>query len=147
MLDSSLRLLSMAFTKLLEESRYNQINLKNKMRFVIETFTNQDKNAILMAYNAMKQHRLVIVGCNITNSRMKQINLIKRLMNQSHNLEIMAINCLKEFLASERAQEEKDRIQKDHFIRRIMDSNTRLLGAAFRQAKIYSQDEQKKEQN
>merc|ERR1712084_127724 len=48
---------------------------------------------------------------------------------------------LKEYLASERAREEAERLEyerqqkeKDRILRRIMDSNVRMIGVGFRQA-------------
>merc|ERR1712187_368130 len=48
----------------------------------------------------------------------------------------MAAPSLKEFLASERARLEYERQQreKDRILRRIMDSNVRMMGVGFRQA-------------
>merc|ERR1712124_162834 len=67
--------------------------------------------------------------------------LIKRLTNQGHGLQVMAANGLKEFLASERAREEAERLEyerqqreKDRILRRIMDGNVRMMGTGFRQA-------------
>merc|ERR1712179_851323 len=69
---------------------------------------------------------------------MKKIQLIKRLTNQGYNLQVMAANALKEFLASERDREERERLEferqqkeKDRILRRIMDSNTRLMSAGY----------------
>merc|ERR1712085_152822 len=72
---------------------------------------------------------------------MKKIQLIKRLTNQGYNLQVMAANALQVFLTSERAREEAERLEherqqkeKDRILRRIMDSNLRMAGAAFRQS-------------
>merc|ERR1712238_43011 len=54
---------------------------------------------------------------------------------------VMGINCLKEFLAFERVEEERKRVEferqqkeKDRILRRIMDSNLRMAGIAYRQS-------------
>merc|ERR1712021_242089 len=67
--------------------------------------------------------------------------LIKRLTNQGHNLQVMGVNCLREYLVSEReaeenAREEYERQQKekDRILRRIMNVNLRFMGMGFRQA-------------
>merc|ERR1712188_166154 len=72
---------------------------------------------------------------------MKKIQLIKRLTNQGYSLQVMAANGLKEFLASERDREERERLEyerqqkeKDRILRRIMDGNVRMMGVGFRQA-------------
>merc|ERR1711948_221076 len=74
-------------------------------------------------------------------AEMKKIQLIKRLTNQGYNLQVMAANALQEFLASERDREERERLEyerqqkeKDRILRRIMDSNVRMMGTGFRQA-------------
>merc|ERR1711972_27001 len=57
------------------------------------------------------------------------------------NLQVMAANALQEFLASERDREERERLEyerqqreKDRILRRVMDSNVRMMGTGFRQA-------------
>merc|ERR1712050_518910 len=74
-------------------------------------------------------------------AEMKKVQLIKRLTNQGYNLQVMAANGIKEFLISERAREEAERLErerqqkeKDRILRRIMDSNIRMMGIGFRQA-------------
>merc|ERR1712157_111852 len=69
------------------------------------------------------------------------MGLIKRLTNQGYNPQVMAANAIKEFLSSERAREEAERLErerqqkeKDRILRRIMDSNVRMMGIGFRQA-------------
>merc|ERR1712187_454326 len=83
---------------------------------------------------------------------MKKIQLIKRLTNQGYNLQVMAANGLKEFLASERAREEAKRLEyerqqkeKDRILRRIMDSNLRMMGTGFRQAYQWMEHDREKE--
>merc|ERR1711879_413815 len=69
---------------------------------------------------------------------MGKVQLIKRLTNQGYNLQVMAANALKEFLASERDREERERLEyerqqkeKDRILRRIVDSNVRLMSAGY----------------
>merc|ERR1712008_414945 len=71
----------------------------------------------------------------------KKIQLIKRLTNKGYNLQVMAANALREFLASQRAAEELARLEherqqkeKDRILRRIMDANIRMQGQGFRQS-------------
>merc|ERR1712021_123475 len=61
------------------------------------------------------------------------------------NLQVMAANALQEFLKSEREREatekaefERQQKEKDRILRRIMDSNLRMAGGAFRQALAYT---------
>merc|ERR1712060_272713 len=64
-----------------------------------------------------------------------------RLTNQGYNLQVMAVNAVREYLTSERdaeerAREEYERQQKekDRILRRIMNQNVRFMGMGFRQA-------------
>merc|ERR1712194_886476 len=116
-----------------------------KLRFVLKTLTDKDAAFTLMAYNGMKQRALMLNGVGMGDSEMKKIQLIKRLTNTGYNLQVMAANALQEFLASERAREEAERLEherqqkeKDRILRRIMDANLRMAGGAFRQALAYT---------
>merc|ERR1712146_830961 len=61
--------------------------------------------------------------------------------NKGYNLQVMAVNALREYLESERNADELARLEaerqakeKDRILRRIMNGNLRMLGTAFRQA-------------
>merc|ERR1712007_131445 len=71
----------------------------------------------------------------------KKVQLIKRLTNQGYNLQVMAVNAVREYLTSERDREEREREEyerqqkeKDRILRRIMNGNLRMMGTGFRQA-------------
>merc|ERR1711912_163401 len=115
--------------------------LKEKLRFVIASLTDKDKQFTLMAYNGLKQRALMLSGVGMGDAEMKKIQLIKRLTNQGYNLQVMAANALQEFLASERDREERERLEyerqqreKDRILRRVMDGDVRMMGTGFRQA-------------
>merc|ERR1712110_617709 len=116
-------------------------NLKEKLRFVIKALTDKDASYLLAGYNGLKQRAMMLNGVGMGDAAMKKIQLIKRLTNQGYNLQVMAANALKEFLASERAREEAERLEyerqqkeKDRILRRVMDGNVRMMGTGFRQA-------------
>merc|ERR1712194_31849 len=139
--DSNVRFMGAGYNKLIEEWKAKQANLKDKLKFVLKALTDKDASFLLMAYNGMKQRCLMLNGVGMGDADMKKIQLIKRLTNQGYNLQVMAANALKEFLTSERAREEAERLEferqqkeKDRILRRIMDSNLRMAGAAFRQS-------------
>merc|ERR1712087_710549 len=141
MVDSNTRLMGAGYNKLIEEWKARQNNLKEKLRFVIKTLTDQDAQMSMMAYNGLKQRALMLNGVGMGDSMMKKVNLITRLTNQGFNLQSMAVNSLFEFLKSEREREEAERLEyerqqkeKDRILRRIMDSNVRFMGMGFRQA-------------
>merc|ERR1711976_212905 len=74
------------------------------------------------------------------------------MMNKSHNLQVIAINSLKIYLAYERDCEEKARLEferqqreKDRILRRIMNINLRYEGMAFRQAFMWMEADRESE--
>merc|ERR1711874_835039 len=139
--DGNVRLMGAGYNKLIEEWKARQNNLKEKLRFVIKALTDKEASYILMAYNQMKQRMLMLNGVGLGDSEMKKVQLIKRLTNQGFNLQVMAINALREYLTSERDREERERLEferqqkeKDRILRRIMNGNLRMMGTGFRQA-------------
>merc|ERR1712087_750136 len=150
--DKNARMVSAGYNKLIEEWKGRQNSLKDKLKFVIKALTDKDASYILAGYNGLKQRALMLSGVGMGDAAMKKIQLIKRLTNQGYNLQVMAANGLKEFLASERAREEAERLEferqqkeKDRILRRIMDSNVRMMGQAIRQLKLFAQSEIEKE--
>merc|ERR1712194_305485 len=141
MVDSNTRLMAAGYNKLLEEWKNRNGMLKDKLKFVIKALTDKDAQFTLMAYNAMKQRMLMLNGVGMGDAGMKKVQLIKRLTNQGYNLQVMAVNCVREFLTYARDQEEREREEferqqkeKDRILRRIMNQNLRFMGMGFRQA-------------
>merc|ERR1712196_198410 len=137
----NVRLMSAGWNKLLESWKANNAMLRDKLKFVIKALTDKDASYILMAYNAMKQRCLMLNGVGMGDAGMKKVQLIKRLTNQGYNLQVMAVNAVREFLTSEREREEAARLEyerqqkeKDRILRRIMNQNVRFMGMGFRQA-------------
>merc|ERR1712147_138898 len=136
--DSNVRLMSAGWNKLLESWKARNGMLKDKLKFVIKALTDQDASYMLMAYNAMKQRMLMLNGVGMGDAGMKKVQLIKRLTNQGYNLQVMAVNAVREYLTSERDREEREREEferqqreKDRILRRIVDGNVRLMGAGW----------------
>merc|ERR1712228_1132527 len=139
--DSNVRLMSAGWNKLLESWKARNGMLKDKLKFVIKALTDKDAQFTLMAYNAMKQRMLMLNGVGMGDAGMKKCQLIKRLTNQGYNLQVMAVNAVREDLTSEREAEERAREEyerqqkeKDRILRRIMNQNVRFMGMGFRQA-------------
>merc|ERR1711879_677816 len=137
---------------LLEEWKARNNALKDRLKFVIKTLTDKDAAFMLAGYNGLKQRALMLNGVGMGDAEMKKIQLIKRLTNQGYNLQVMAANALKEFLASERDREERERLEyerqqkeKDRILRRIMDGNLRMMGTGFRQAFQWMEADREKE--
>merc|ERR1711957_33593 len=101
-LDSNTRLISAGWNKLLEEAKARKSMTKNKLRYVLKSLTDKDSAMSLAAYNALKQRRLMLMGVGMGDASLKKINLIKRITNKSHYLQVMAINALKTYLALDR---------------------------------------------
>merc|ERR1711935_150812 len=123
------------------EWKNKQGQMKEKLKYVISALTDKDKMFTMMAYNAMKQRMLQLNGVGLGDAEMKKGQLIKRLTNKGHNFQVMAVNCLREFLKDARIQDENARLEyerqqkeKDRILRRIMDTNARFMGMGFRQA-------------
>merc|ERR1711957_242230 len=150
--DSNARLMSAGYNKLIEEWKANQANMKEKLRFVIAALTDQDKMFTLMAYNGMKQRALMLSGVGMSNTEMLKIQLIKRLTNKGYNMQVMGVNCIREFLKDARIEEENARLEaerqmkeKERILRRIMNSNLRFAGMGFRQALQWTVAERERE--
>merc|ERR1712160_155580 len=101
--DSNVRLMSAGWNKLLEAHKARNGMLMDKLRFVIKALTDKDAAFTLMAYNQMKQRMLMLNGVGLGDSEMKKCQLIKRLTNQGYNLQVMGVNCVREFLTHARA--------------------------------------------
>merc|ERR1711981_753317 len=134
-------LMSAGWNKLLESWKARNGMLRDKLKFVIKALTDKDAMFVMMAYNAMKQRMNMLNGVGMGDAGMKKVQLIKRLTNQGHNLQVMAVNSIREYLTSEREAEERAREEferqqkeKDRILRRIMNGNLRMMGTGFRQA-------------
>merc|ERR1711957_781726 len=139
--DSNARLMSAGYNKLLEAWKAKNNMLKDKLKFVIRALTDQDANYKLMAYNSMKQRMNMLNGAGLGDAENKKIQLIKRLTNLGYNLQVMGVNSIREFLASDRNREEREKEEyerqqkeKDRILKRIMNINLRFMGMGFRQA-------------
>merc|ERR1712166_607010 len=143
-MNTSVRLMSAGWNKLLEAHKARNGALKEKLRFVIKALTDKDAMFTLMAYNAMKQRMNMLNGVGMGDAGMKKCQLIKRLTNQGYNLQVMGVNCIRVFLVSERDREEREREEferqqkeKERILRRIMNVNLRFMGMGFRQSLQY----------
>jgi len=85
-MDNNFNMLSMAFNKLLEEYKYNTKLLKDKMRFIIASLTNNDKKYVYMAYNMMKERKMMLDGVGLGDKESKKHQILKRMMDQGYNL-------------------------------------------------------------
>merc|ERR1712194_922291 len=93
--DGNVRLMSAGWNKLLEEWKNRNGMLKDKLKFVIKALTDKDAMFVMMAYNAMKQRMNMLNGVGMGDAGMKKCQLIKRLTNQGHNLQVMGVNCVR----------------------------------------------------
>jgi hypothetical protein len=152
MLDQSTRLLGMGFNKLVEEWKAQQSMLKNKLKFLMKTLTDQDSANVLQAYNALKRRKMILDGAGLSDQEAKRKQLLKRLTNKPFDLMCQGWNKFIDFLKSDRKNEqekrgqaERDQKEKVRIIRRIMNKGLRNAGMAFRQARIHTNEEAEKE--
>merc|ERR1712195_401333 len=141
--DSNVRLMSAGWNKLMEAHKARNGMLKEKLRFVIKTLTDKDAAFTLMAYNQMKQRKLMLEGVGFGDdvATKLKIRLLRKLTDTGYNLQVMGLNCIKDYLESERIREENERAEferqqkeKDRILRRIMNTSVRFMGMGFRQA-------------
>jgi hypothetical protein len=152
-LDSNTRVMAQGYNKLLESSKGAKAQLKNKMRNLVKALTDKDTMYKLQAYNGLRQRCLMLNGAGMGRSDTRKVQLIRRLTNQTYNVQIMAINALKEFIRIERSLDEaysrewlRQQSEKYRFCMRMMDSSTNLLSIAFRQSHDHSLASRHKEQ-
>ena len=140
-LDSNTRVMAQGYNKLVEEANSRKTHLKNKMRNLVKSLTDKDLAYIIVAYHGLKQRSRMLGGEGMGTANMKKVQLIKRLTNQSHNQQVMAVNSLTTFLSHERNMDQliqqkhaRQQRDKERILRRIIDSNLRMAGVGFRQA-------------
>merc|ERR1711976_1038991 len=126
MVDSNTRLMGMGFNKLIVEWRARQAEIKDKLKFILRSLTDQKAKYILMAYNGLQQRAAMLNGVGMSNTEMLKIQLIKRLTNKGYNMQVMGVNAIREFLTDARYQDEMARLEferqakeKDRILRRI----------------------------
>merc|ERR1712193_231497 len=113
MMDSNVRLMGAGYNKLIEDYKARTAYLKEKLKFVIKTLTDADAQMTMMAYNGLKQRKLMLegVGFGEDAAQKLKIRLIRKLTDQGFNLQSMAVVQLMEFLKSEREREEAERLE------------------------------------
>merc|ERR1712100_453052 len=109
--DSNVRLMGMGYNKLVEEWKARMAEIRDKLKFVIRSLTDQQARYILMAYNSLQQRANMLNGAGMSHSQMAKIQLIKRLTNKGYNLQVMGVNAIREFLTAARVQDELDRLE------------------------------------
>merc|ERR1712183_823877 len=103
----------MGFNKLIEEWKARQAEIKDKLKFILRSLTDQKAKYILMAYNGLQQRAAMLNGAGMNNTEMLKIQLIKRLTNRGYNLQVMGVNCIREYLVSERNNDELARLEAE----------------------------------
>merc|ERR1711957_734645 len=130
---------SAGFNKLVEEHKIRTMHLREKLKFVVKTLTDQDARAILQAYNGIKEkYHLQTKGDSKEAIKGKIVN---KLRNKGFDLQCQAFkqlvdNCK---LASSKTKS-KDKIMKS-VCYRISDKAKRQLGQAIRQLRAHAKAE------
>merc|ERR1711976_538768 len=81
MVDSNVRLMGAGFNKSIEEWKAKNNMLKDKLKFVIKTLTDQDAAFMLAGYNGLNQRAMMLsgVGMNDDVASKLKIRLIRKL--------------------------------------------------------------------
>jgi hypothetical protein len=108
-LDQSTRLLGMGFNKLVEEWKGQQGALKNKLKFLMKTLTDQDSAKVLQVYYGLKRRKMMLDGAGLSDQEAKKVQLLKRLTNKPFDLQCQGWNKLIDFLKSDRNRENEER--------------------------------------
>merc|ERR1711976_1097856 len=109
--DSNVRLMGMGYNKLVEEWKARMAEIRDKLKFVIRSLTDQQARFILMAYNSLQQRAAMLNGAGMSNTEMLKIQLIKRLTNKGYNMQVMGVNAIREYLSNARYQDEMARLE------------------------------------
>merc|ERR1712083_482181 len=75
MVDSNVRLMGAGYNKLIEEWKARQGMLKDKLKFVIKTLTDADAQMTMMAYNGLKQRKLMLEGVGFGEDAAQKLKL------------------------------------------------------------------------
>merc|ERR1712170_31452 len=70
--DSNVRLMGAGWNKLLEQWKAQQNAMKEKLKFVIASLTDKDKQFLLMAYNGLKQRMQMLNGVGMSDAAQKK---------------------------------------------------------------------------
>jgi hypothetical protein len=141
MVDVNARLLGMGFNKLLEEHKIRMNALKEKLKFVLQTLGDKDKRFMFIAYNQMKERKLMLDGVGFTSAEAGKKKLIRSLMDKGYSMQCQAINGLKEFLKKEKSLDK----EKDRILKRMLYQNIREMGQALRMLEVNKEQEEARE--
>lgn len=147
MVDSNTRLISMGYNKLVESYKEGRRALMEKLRFIIKSLNDKEAKSILLSYNSLKERQQLLNGVGVGNAGMIKIQLIKRLTNKGYDLQVMGVNALREFLKSERINEEKERLQRERLLKeqgkickRFLNQELNLQAGAYRLLILHCKD-------
>jgi hypothetical protein len=111
------------------------------LKFVLQTLGDKDKRFMLIAYNQMKERKLMIDGVGFTSAEATKKKLIRSLMDKGYSMQCQAINGLKEFLKKERSLDK----EKNRILKRMLYQNIREMGQALRMLEVNKEQEEARE--
>jgi len=140
-LDVNFRLQSAGWNKLMDLVKEHLQKTRDKVRFIIKALRNQEAAFLYAAYKGLQERKKLLEGVGLGKSQQDKVKLLKRLLDRSYDLQCQAWNSLTQWQRSEDARLEKEKEkaereqkEKDRILRRIMDSNLRMMGTGFRQS-------------
>lgn len=141
MQDVNTRWMSAGYNKLIEEYKIYMDNLKNRLKFVIQSLKNTELRNSMMAYNMLKESKLAQDGVGVDRAVEKKKQLIKALMNQGFAQQVAGIRSLKMFLVKQKALDK----EKANILKRMMDKGLREQGQCLRMLKVHKDMEIERE--
>jgi hypothetical protein len=73
--NSNIRMMSAGYNKLVEEWKARQSALKEKLRFILATLSDSEKQYTMMAYNQLKQRKLMMDGVGLGDDNAAKLKL------------------------------------------------------------------------
>merc|ERR1712196_193184 len=152
--DTNTRFMGMGYNKLVESWKASQNACKERLKFIIKSLSDKDAKFTVMAYNQLKQRKLMLdgVGFGDDNATKLKIRLIRKITDSSYNFQCQAMTAFKEFLVQSREAErlaaeeaERQRKEKDKILRRVCNVQLRQQGQAYRQLYQHMEAEVEKE--
>merc|ERR1712151_34016 len=139
-LDTNFRLMSAGWNNLIQMYREHMQQVREKVKYIVKCMRDKDAAYVYAAYKGMVERKRMLEGVGMGKAEQNKVKLLRRLLDKSYDLQVQAWNALIEWKKYNEAQEEADsaenraREERERVIKRIMFSNLRFAGAAFRQA-------------
>jgi arsenate reductase-like glutaredoxin family protein len=137
MSDVSTRLMSMGFNKLIQEWKAQQVHLKDRLKFVLRTLTDQDASAIYKCYNMLRENQQMINGIG-TGLKMQ---FVKKILDKGFDLMCQTMKQLQHYNKMAKADDERLYTMRANVVKLLSDSNARLQAQGYRKLRVWCQEQ------